>query len=167
MEDVLLLWAFKRGMWSQLRYLLWNKASFGFNTNINMRLLSNSRNKNRCCLLRGANSMPHFWNCPRAPSMHWTSTSVTLWGYPGHRGMFTCWPGNHMSPSLLPGQHVWLNRATSSQWIEPKNGFLHLSIHISFNYSIIHPRRGQVRVSGRQRQGQHSIYYCILFFWEL
>lgn len=58
--------------------------------------------------------------------------------------------------SLLSGPYVCLNRATSFHWIERKNGFLPLSIHISLTYSIIHHRWGQEGVS------EHPTY-CFLF----
>lgn len=55
------------------------------------------------------------------------------------------WTGHHM---LFSGPYTCLNRATFFQWMEPKNGFLYLSTHISFEYLIIHFRIGQVGYSG-------------------
>lgn len=50
-------------------------------------------------------------------------------------------------PLSGPVQYVCLNRATSFQWTERKNGFLHLSARISFERLIVPRRRGQVGVS--------------------
>lgn len=48
-------------------------------------------------------------------------------------------PCSHENMSLLSSEpYVCLNRRASFDWMERKNGFLHLSAHISLKYSIIH-----------------------------
>lgn len=92
------------------------------------------------------------WNLFHVCKTRWSAASpcrtqrprVTRRG--GHQGQHE---KSHV-PSLPlsgPVQYVCLNRATSFQWMERKNGFLHLSARISFERLIVPRRRGQVGVS--------------------